>query len=108
MMDELQDIWVYINKRGHITEVPACIPKRYNSRWLFSFTAFDRDDYTLVREVAKEPGMIFNDCVWFKKKNFKKAKDIFMINYSQESQDLWTEYERTRSEMAALDKQEVK
>lgn len=105
-MGELKDIWVYINKRGHVIEVPACIPKRYNNKWMYALTAFDRDNYTFVQEVAKEPGMIFNNSVWFKKKNFKKAKDIFMADYGQKSQDLWAEYEKIRSEMALLDKQE--
>ena len=105
-MDELRDIWVYINKQGHVIEVPACIPRRYNNKWMYTLSAVDRDNYTFVQEIAKEPGMIFNSSVWFKKKNFKKAKELFMVDYSQKSQSLWTQYEKTRSEMALLDKQE--
>lgn len=105
-MDGLQDIWVYINKRGQLIETPACISSSKPSKWSYIIPAVDRDNYTYIQEVAREPGMIFNDSVWFKKKNFSKAKDIFMTDYSQRIKTMWFDYCNLRDEFARLDSQE--
>lgn len=106
-MDNLRDIWIYINKQGQLIEVPACIPKRYNAKWTYALTACDRDNYTYIQEVSREPGMIFNNSVWFKKKNFAKAKEIFMTDYFTRINSSIEETKRLEDERSRLDLQEV-
>ena len=77
-MDKLEDIWLYINKHGKLIEEPACIPRK-SSKWSFAIPACDRDKYIFIQEVAREPGMIFKNAVWFKKQNRSRAKHIFVL-----------------------------
>ena len=104
--DFFQDIWIYINKRGKLIEVPAFIAKAKPMKMSFAISAFDRDNNTYIQEIAKEPGMIFNNSVWFKKQNFEKAKDIFANEYGERISHLYSELKDAKDEMVLLTKQE--
>ena len=106
-MDKFQDIWMYVNVHGKLKEVPAFISKAKPSKWAFTISAFDRDNYNYLREIAREPGMIFLNSIWFKKKNFKKAKEIFLLEYGSRLKDFQDNYKQNEDEMSKLADQEI-
>ena len=104
--DFFQDIWIYINKHGKLIEVPAFITKAKPMKLSFAISAFDRDNNTYIQEIAKEPGMIFNNSVWFKKQNFYKAKELFINEYGERINKLYSNLKEAKDEMVFLTKQE--
>lgn len=104
--DFFQDIWIYINKHGKLIEVPAFIAKAKPMKLSFAISAFDRDNNTYIQEIAKEPGMIFNNSVWFKKQNFYKAKELFINEYGERINKLYSNLREAKDEMVFLTKQE--
>ena len=104
--DFFQDIWIYINKHGKLIEVPAFIAKAKPMKLSFAISAFDRDNNTYIQEIAKEPGMIFNNSVWFKKQNFYKAKELFINEYGERINKLYSNLKEAKDEMVFLTKQE--
>lgn len=103
--DDMIDIWLYVNRQGKLLEIPACIAKKKPSKWSYAIPAVDRDNYTYIQEVAREPGMIFNSSIWFKRKNFKKAKEMFMANYLEYCNALMNQHDTVKNEMLLLDQQ---
>ena len=105
-MKDLIDIWLYIDCRGKIQEIPACM-QTDKSRLIEYFTAsaIDRDNYTFIREVSKEPGMLFNHAVWFNKQDFYRAKKIFMTDYAESLKMLYMREEDLQTYMSLMDKQ---
>lgn len=97
--DGLIGIWLYVNRRGQIYEVPACISKKKPDNWTYAIPACDRDNYTYIQEISREQGMLFNNTVWFKKKNFEKAKTIFVNDYAERTSYFWDEYQKAETEM---------
>lgn len=106
MKDLYQDIFIYVNKQGKLFEVPAYISKMKPMKLAFAISAFDRDNNHILMQIAREPGMIFNHTVWYKKKDFKKAKCVFMNYYGEKINRLNDELEATKNEMGWLTKQE--
>lgn len=105
MDDNFQDIYIYINTRGVIHEIPAFISKTKPLKLTFAIPAFDSDN-KIVHEVAKEPGMIFNNSIWFKKKNYDKARELFINDYGQRINKLYSELNDIEQQMTYLLDQE--
>lgn len=97
--DNFQDIWIYINRQGKLIEVPAFIKKYKPIKLSFAISAFDRDNNTFIQEIAKEPGMIFNSSVWFKKRDIKKAREIFINEYGERINQLYSDLKKAQDEM---------
>lgn len=106
MTDEYQDIYIYVNAQGKLIEIPAFISKKKPMKLQFAIMAYDRDNFHILRDIAREPGMIFNNSVWFKKKNFKQAKKLFLVDYGETIQTLYKKAKEAKEEMLLLSKQE--
>lgn len=104
--DDMIDIWLYVNRQGKLLEIPACISKKKPSKWTYAISALDRDNYTYIQEVAREPGMIFNNSVWFKKKDFTKAKEMFVTSYIELCDGLKHQHDVAENEMLLMSSQE--
>ena len=106
MTDDYQDIFIYVNKQGKLICLPAFISKKKPMKLAFAIPAFDSDNKHILRMVAREPGMIFENSVWFKKKNFERAKELFMIDYGDKISKLYSDYEQAQEELNWLSNQE--
>lgn len=105
MYSEYVDIYVYmINKQGKLVESPAFILRKV-SKMVCIVTAYDRDDKTIVCEIPKEPGMIFNNALWFRKQDFEKAKKIFLLDYMNKINKTDDDLRILNEKWAILDKQ---
>ena len=102
MSDQFQDIYIYTNKQGVIYELPAFISKQRPPKLQFAIPAFDRDNKIILEQVAREPGMIFHNTIWFKKQNFEKAKALFVNDYGEHIRLLNMELDKALAEMNKL------
>lgn len=102
MTDQFQDIYIYINKRGTIHEVPAFISRQKPMKLQFAIPAFDRDNKIFLEQIAREPGMVFHNTIWFKKKNFEKAKKLFLNDYAERILALNVELGNAQDEMSKM------
>ena len=100
------DIYIYKNVSGKIVEIPAYIFKPVAPKMMLTLTAYDRDNNHFLAEIGKEPGMVFNDYVWFKKKNFKHAKNIFLSDIAERLEELDIKYKDLRDELSFMSEQE--
>ena len=109
MKNKYEDIYVYRIANNKIVEIPAFIIVNYDPKGLLlTRTAFDRDNNIIVAEIGKEPGMVFNNSVWFRKKQFNKAKNIFLSDLSYKLQKVEEERATLRDKIGFIsDQKEV-
>lgn len=106
MMGKVVNIYIYKNLKGKILEIPAYIHSIRAPRMMLVLAAYDRDNNNYLMDIGKEPGMVYENKVWFKKKAFIQAKNVFLSDIAQKLSKLDLEEKDLRFQLGAISDQE--
>lgn len=105
MAEELKDIWIYRLKAGKIIEVPAFIFTN-SIPGITTVAAYDRDNKNYLMQVPNGEGYIFCNTVWLSRKDFKKARDIFLYDLENKISECYSKAEDLNKIASTVYKQE--